>query len=81
MRQGCDKAMSIQENTAGWQSVGNIKKFLREVKIELKKVTWPTRQQLIAYTAVVMITVIVVALLIWVFDYLFSVLFRAFLRG
>lgn len=28
--------------------------FLREVRVELGKVTWPSRQQLLAYTGVVL---------------------------
>lgn len=73
--------MAAQDTTANVQSVGGIKKFLREVRTELKKVTWPTRQQLIAYTAVVLVAVIVVSILIWVLDTAFAFAFRAFLRS
>ena len=55
--------------------------FLREVKVELKKVTWPTKKQLIAYTVVVFITVFMIATLIWVIDSFFSVAFRWLLKG
>jgi len=44
------------------------KKFLREVKAELKKVSWPTKQELISHTGVVTITVVAVCVLIWVMD-------------
>ena len=37
--------------------------FLREVKIELKKVTWPSRKQTIGSTAVVIVLVIIISLL------------------
>ncbi len=74
--------MAVQENTANVQStVGGWKKFLREVKNEMKKVTWPTRQQLIAFTGVVLVAVVLVSILIWVLDSAFAVAFRAFLRG
>lgn len=73
--------MAAQDTTANVQSVGGIKKFLREVRTELKKVTWPTRQQLIAYTGVVLVAVIIVSVLIWLFDTAFAFAFRAFLRG
>jgi preprotein translocase subunit SecE len=62
-------------------SVSGAKKFLREVRVELKKVTWPTRPQLIAYTGVVLVAVILVCILIWVFDAIFAMAFRAFLRS
>jgi len=73
--------MAVQETTTSTYSIGNIKKFLREVRGELKKVTWPTRQQLIAYTSVVLVAVILVSFLIWILDSSFSYLFRLFLKG
>ena len=73
--------MAAQDTTTNVQSVGGIKKFLREVRTELKKVTWPTRQQLMAYTAVVLVAVILVSVLIWILDTAFAFAFRAFLRG
>ncbi|MGW5053324.1 preprotein translocase subunit SecE [Actinokineospora sp. NPDC004072] len=36
---------------------GRIGRFLREVVAELKKVIWPTRKQMITYTAVVLVFV------------------------
>jgi preprotein translocase subunit SecE len=41
-----------------WQAA---KQFFREVRVELKKVTWPSRKETIASTSVVLITVILVA--------------------
>ena len=35
---------------------------------ELKKVHWPTKKELITYTNVVLVTVVVIAALIWVVD-------------
>ena len=42
--------------------------FLREVKIELKKVTWPTRKQTIGFTVVVIILVIIISFFLGVVD-------------
>lgn len=42
---------------------------------ELKKVHWPTRQELISYTGVVIASVAVVAVMIWIVDSLISLLF------
>jgi preprotein translocase subunit SecE len=36
-------------------------RFLREVRTELKKTSWPSRNELAKYTAVVMITIVAVA--------------------
>jgi preprotein translocase subunit SecE len=51
--------------------------FLREVKIELKKVTWPTRQQTLGSTLVVLVLVMVISLFLGVVDLGLSTLVRA----
>tara|TARA_B100000508_G_scaffold113034_1_gene91536 strand:- start:8408 stop:8596 length:189 start_codon:yes stop_codon:yes gene_type:complete len=47
-------------------------KYFRDTAAELKQVSWPTQQQAIMYTALVIGISAVVALYIGVFDYLFS---------
>jgi preprotein translocase subunit SecE len=42
--------------------------FLKEVRTELKRVSWPNREQVINSTAVVLVTVVVVATFLWVVD-------------
>jgi preprotein translocase subunit SecE len=42
--------------------------FLKDVRRELKKVQWPNKRELTTYTSVVVVTVIVVAAIIWVVD-------------
>ena len=42
--------------------------FLRECKIELKKVKWPTRKELLASTAVVIVLVLLVGLFLGLID-------------
>ena len=46
-----------------------IGKWLKELKVELKKVQWPTRKQTVNNTLIVLACVAVVGLCIWVFDY------------
>ena len=48
------------------------RQFLKEVRQELKKVNWPTRQELVAYTIVVLVSVIVLTSLVFGLDYVFS---------
>jgi len=50
--------------------------FLREVKIELKKVVWPTRKQTIGSTVVVLILTMIVALFLGMIDMGLSNLIR-----
>jgi len=53
--------------------MGNkISGFLNEVKIELKKVSWPTRDELVNSTIVVLVSVLILALYIGMWDFLFS---------
>ena len=50
---------------------GRMSLFLRQVIFELKKVVWPTREQLITYTAVVIVFVTVMGLIIAALDFVF----------
>ena len=46
--------------------------FFKEVVAELKKVAWPTRQEVVAYSTVVLVAVIVIGALIFGMDYVFT---------
>ncbi len=48
--------------------LNKIKEFFKEVKIELKKVVFPSKDELIGSTWVVIITVIVISLFLGVVD-------------
>lgn len=58
------------------QQKGGFGKFFREVKAELKKVAWPTKKELINYTIIVFITVLLISGLIGVVDAIFVKLFE-----
>ena len=45
-----------------------VKKWFRDMKSELKKVVWPSKNQMINNTLVVLACVLVVGVFIWVFD-------------
>jgi preprotein translocase subunit SecE len=47
-------------------------RFLREVVAELRKVIWPTRNQLVTYTIVVLVFVSFMVALVSLLDYLFG---------
>ncbi len=42
--------------------------FFRETNVEVRKVVWPSRQETIQTTAIVMFVVVLVALMIWALD-------------
>lgn len=54
------------------ERAGGVGRYLRGVQSELKKVHWPTRKEIVTYTAVVLASVSVVAVIIWVLDSLLS---------
>ena len=72
--------MAVPETTETEQKSERIKDFLQGTKVELKKVTWPTKQELIAHTVVVLIAVVLCSSLIWLFDTVFSGFFRLLLQ-
>ena len=47
-------------------------KFLKEVRSELKRVVWPTRQEAIRLTSVVVIVSALIGVYIGTLDYLFT---------
>ena len=49
------------------------KKFFREIRSELKKVVWPTPQQVLKNTLIVAACVLVVGVFIWLFDFVAQV--------
>ena len=48
---------------------GRVAKWFRELRSELKKVTWPSRAQIINNTWVALVVMFVCAIAIWGFDY------------
>jgi len=54
--------------------------FLKEVRSELKRVTWPTRNEAIRLTSVVIAVSIVVGIYIGALDYLFTKIMELLLK-
>lgn len=57
-----------------------IKEFFNEVKIEVKKVVYPTRDELIGSTWVVILTVIIISFFLGIVDLALSKLVKVALR-
>jgi preprotein translocase subunit SecE len=45
-----------------------IRRFFRETSGELKKVTWPTRQEATNLTIIVLIVMVVMSIFLWLVD-------------
>jgi preprotein translocase subunit SecE len=53
--------------------------FYRQVLAELRKVVWPTREQLVTYFLVVLVFVVVMITIVSILDFLFgSLVFKVF---
>ncbi len=50
--------------------------FVSQAKAELKKVTWPTRQQTLASTGVVMVIVAITAVYLGIIDFILAKLVK-----
>jgi preprotein translocase subunit SecE len=57
-----------------------VKQFLREVKTELKKVTWPSRKDTLSGTVVVLVTVFIMAIFLGLVDTGLSNLIKVLLK-
>ena len=55
--------------------------FLQEAQLEVRKVVWPTRQETLQTTLLVMVVVIVVALILWGLDSVLGWAIRQLIGG
>ncbi len=50
------------------KTIENLKEFLQEVRTEIRKVTFPTKDETIGTTAVVLVLVSLATIYLWVID-------------
>ncbi len=60
--------------------MSKVGQFLRESKAELKKVVWPSRDDVVSSVKVVIISTILIAIILGLLDFGFSQAFRAIMR-
>ena len=58
------------------QKENRVVHYFRETRAELRKVVWPTREEAINLTVVVVVTIIAMSAFFGVIDYLLTGLFR-----
>ena len=56
------------------QTVEKLTIFLKEVRLEIKKVNWPTRQEVLRYTAIVIGVSLAVAIYLGGIDFILNTL-------
>jgi preprotein translocase subunit SecE len=66
---------SATERAQDWWT--EFQKYLKSVQAETKRVSWPSKEELRAYTMVVLVTLIVVTVFLFLCDLLFTHLFGA----
>ena len=54
--------------------------FVNEVKIELKKVSWPNKDELVGSTVVVLVSVAILSIFVGVCDLIFSRVINMMIR-
>ncbi len=59
--------------------LGKIITFLKEVKVELKKVNWPTKNETIKYTLIIIGVSLAVAIFLGGLDFIFTWLISKFI--
>jgi preprotein translocase subunit SecE len=70
---GKGRATAVRDDRPARVSLfARLVRFLREVVAELRKVIWPTRQQLVTYTIVVLVFVSFMVALVWLLDLVFA---------
>ena len=54
------------------KQVNPLTRYMRETRGELRKVTWPSREESWRLTIIVLVVTLVMAAFLWLFDSLFS---------
>ena len=60
--------------------ISSINKFFEQVKQEVKKITWPTRQEVITSSIIVVVVVIITSMVTLGIDYLINIIIQFLLR-
>lgn len=72
------KKAPVQRQVQPGEKVGffdRVKSFFKGVRSELRKVTWPTRKELINYTLIVIVLTLILSTFIGLFDLFWKQLF------
>jgi preprotein translocase subunit SecE len=57
----------------------NLQNYIKETKVELKHVTWPSKEQTVNFTIIVIGLSVFVGVLLGVFDFIFTGLLKMFI--
>ena len=75
--------MAVESKTKGAENKpkknGGIVRYLKDVRAEFKKITWPTRDNVVKTTGIVLVTVVLFTLVLWGYDSVFGVILNKLL--
>ncbi|MEW5921252.1 MAG: preprotein translocase subunit SecE [Bacillota bacterium] len=60
--------------------VKKIQRYVHDIKIELKKVNWPSKRELSVFTGVVLIAILIIGVFFWILDTGFTAVLRLILQ-
>ena len=60
--------------------VKKMQRFFHDVRIQLKKVNWPSRRELIVFTGVVIAVILIIGIFFWILDSGFTAILRLLIR-
>lgn len=61
------------------QKENRIARYIRETRAELRKVVWPTREEAINLTIIVVAAILAMSVFLGAIDYVLTVIFRFFI--
>jgi preprotein translocase SecE subunit len=67
-----DRNFSQQDNSEKLSRIRKISNYLLEVRVELKRVNWPTSDLLMSYTVVTLVAIVSVTIIIFGLDFGFK---------
>ena len=67
-----DRNFSQQDNSEKLSRIRKISNYLLEVRVELKRVNWPTTDLLMSYTVVTLVAIVSVTVIIFGLDFGFK---------
>ncbi|HCJ58754.1 MAG TPA: preprotein translocase subunit SecE [Clostridiaceae bacterium] len=56
-----------------------MKKYFKETKAEMKKVSWPSRKEVLQHTEVVLVSILIIGVALWAVDMAFGKILDIFL--
>ena len=77
--QSIKEGLDLRVRDWHWGMWEKLTTFLKEVQVEFSRVNWPTREELINSTSVVLVFSVAFAIFIGIFDLIISFVWKIFL--